>query len=450
MWLSVLTAGVKGAPGSALATLQAEREQDRLANSVRKRRRVDGALPPTGANPREAKALSGTTIATLQLAIDTREGGHTPTRLSQLAADLLLGTTQPSTANQYAALIRRLHSWCAEQGVAGNPPSVSTFVAFVAEYCKDHTSSSGVRAVFAAMNFFASLAGYPSPAADPLAVRAKEAASRRLGSQGIPKAALFAAELVPTSALLGGTLSFRDQHTQTHIQVLQAANGRFDDLFRSNLGDLVFIPLDRIDIVIFGTKTDKSRKGLVATIPYSALPSSAYGQLVNLLARGATRLAALSVQIQQPLIDSFTQSVRAGAQEIPETIPLFPSSCVEPLLAIRSSLGIPLPVHALPLFGEWLSADSLNERSDLSQRAAYKPLLRAVKLLAAPAGLSPSDVGCHSLRRGGATELQAAGASPAQMLLALRHKSPASTLLYASPAAAAAALAALARGNGPA
>ena len=88
--------------------------------------------------------------------------------------------------------------------------------------------------------------------------------------------------------------------------------------------------------------------------------------------------------------------------------------------------------HALPLFGEWLSADNLNEHSVLSLRPAYKPLLREVKNLAEQAGLNPDDVGCHSLRHGGATELQAAGAFPAQLLLTLRHKSPAFTLLYAS------------------
>jgi hypothetical protein len=71
-------AGIKGAPGSVLAALQAHREQDRLVNEVRKRRRLEGALPPAGAGKRESKALTPATIATLQLAVTTREGEWPP------------------------------------------------------------------------------------------------------------------------------------------------------------------------------------------------------------------------------------------------------------------------------------------------------------------------------------------------------------------------------------
>lgn len=353
-------AGIKGAPGSALASLQAQREQDRLANSVRKRRRLEGALPPAGSNPRESKALSAAAIATIQLAVDTREGGHASPRVSPLTADLLLGKTQPTTANQYTAHIRCLHSWCTAQGLAGNPPSPATFVDFVTAHSREHTSSSGTRSMFAAMNFFANLAGFQSPAMDPAALRLKEAISRRLGSQSIPKAPLFAAELAPVSPPDHGQPSFRDQSFRTHIQVLQAANGRFDDLFRANLGDLVIFPLDRIDMILFCTKTDKDKRGLVATIPYSAVPSSAYCQLFTLLGRGAARLAALPEQTLHPLVDSFIQTVPARSLEIPETIHRFPNGCLDPLLTIHSSLGVALPVHALSLFGEWLSADKLN------------------------------------------------------------------------------------------
>jgi hypothetical protein len=420
-------------------------------NEVRKRRRLEGALPPAGAGKRESKALTPATIATLQLALTTRERGVATTLLTPLLADQLLGNTQPTTANQYAAHIRRMHTWCAASGLAGNPPSPTTFMAFVSAYTKDHTTSSGTRSVFAAMNFFADLAGFPSPALDPLAQRMKEAATRRLGTQSIPKAPLFAAELVPAPQPGSSPIvpSFRDQAFSAHILVLQAAQSRFDDLFRTNLGDLVTIPLNRIDAVFFGSKTDKDKKGMVASIPYSADPGSAHYQLLALLARGAARLAALPEQIRQPLVDSFCLTVPAEAQQIPETIFLFPNGCVEPLLALRSSLGIALPVHALPLFGAWLSLDHLQANTDLNQRTSYKPLLREVQRLAAPAGLHPSDVGCHSLRRGGATELQAAGASTGQLMLALRHKSPASSLLYSSPAAAAAALCSLNSGAKP-
>jgi hypothetical protein len=446
-------AGIKGVPSSVLEALQAQREQDRLVNEVRKRRRLEGALPPPSANKRESKALTPATVATLQLAVTTRDRGVPSIPLTPLLADQLLGSIEPTTANQYTAHIRRLHAWCAAAGLPGNPPSPLSFMAFVSAYTSSHTTSSGTRAVFAAMNFFADLAGYPSPALDPLAQRAKEAATRRLGTQSIPKSPLFAAELAPAHLPSQGAIvpSFREQAFSTHMLVLQAANGRFDDLFRANLGDLVNIPFSRIDAVIFGTKTDKDKRGLVASIPFSAEPGSAHYQLLALLARGATRLAGLPAQIRQPLVDSFCQTVAADsakASPVPETIHRFPSGCLEPILALRSSLGLQMPVHSLPLFGAWLSSNSLCISSDLAQRASYKALLRQVKQLAPAAGLGPADVGCHSLRRGGATELQAAGASPGQLMLALHHKSLSSTLLYASPAAAAAALCALSN-SGP-
>lgn len=427
---------------STLAILQQQRMEDCLANAIRKRRRLPGALPPPGAGQRESKALTPATMEILQLALTTREGSRASAQLTPKAANLLLGVTEPSTANQYASHIRRLQTWCKSQGLEGNPPSPSTFLAFIAAFSAEHTSSSGTRAAFAAMNFYADLAGFTSPALDPLAQRAKKATSRLLGSPGIPKAPLFAAELGPPQ-LDPTNPSFHHQATHVHFLVLQAASGRFDDLFRVNLGDLVVVPGSRIDAVVFGTKTDKAKTGQVATIPYSRHPSSAYYQLLALLARGAARLAALPQPLLSLLVDAFIRSV--GIEEIPESIHRFPVGCLDPLL----SLGIALPVHSLPLFGSWLYMDTLQLSSRLDHRMAYKPLLRKVKQLGAAAGLDPADIGCHSLRRGGASELQAAGASQPQLMLSLRHKSPASSLIYASPAAAAAALAALSHSTDP-
>jgi hypothetical protein len=101
-----------------------------------------------------------------------------------------------------------------------------------------------------------------------------------------------------------------------------------------------------------------------------------------------------------------------------------------------------MPVHELRLFGAWLSADTLQETTALAQQASY--LLRKVKLLAAAvAALSPADVGCmHSLRHGGATELQAAGAAPDPLMQALQipHIHHAPLCLTSSSAAAVSAL----------
>ncbi len=105
-------------------------------------------------------------------------------------------------------------------------------------------------------------------------------------------------------------MSFRDQTLRTQSQVLQAANCRFDDMFRENLGDLVVIPMDRVDVLLFSTKTDKDKRGLVASIPYSADPHSAFQQLFFLLARrGTARLASLPALTRLPLVDTFIQTV---------------------------------------------------------------------------------------------------------------------------------------------
>ncbi len=118
-------AGIKGAPGSVLFALQEQREQDKLANEIRKRQRLEGGLPPTGAGQRESKALTIATIETLQPALTTLDHGVASAPLTPPIAELLLGKLQNSTANQYTALISKLHAWCAAQGLAGNLQSPS-------------------------------------------------------------------------------------------------------------------------------------------------------------------------------------------------------------------------------------------------------------------------------------------------------------------------------------
>ena len=90
-------AGIKAGPGeprvSALSTLQQQREEDCLANAVRKRRLLEGGLPPAGIGRREFKALAPATIETLQLALSTRDGGRASVPQSPHAANELLGET---------------------------------------------------------------------------------------------------------------------------------------------------------------------------------------------------------------------------------------------------------------------------------------------------------------------------------------------------------------------
>ena len=110
-------------------------------------------------------------------------------------------------------------------------------------------------------------------------------------------------------------------------------------------------------------------------------------------------------------------------QPTPKAMYSVPSGCLDPLRVLCSSTGQALPVHALPHLGEWLSAAGiLQEPSVLAARSGYKPL----NCMASRAGLNPGDFGSHSLRRGGASKLRAAGASPEQRLLGLQHESPTS------------------------
>ncbi len=160
--------------------------------------------------------------------------------------------------------------------------------------------------------------------------------------------------------------SFHGLALHVHTLVLQAAEGRFDDVFRVNLGDLIVVPDDRIDAVVFGTKTDKAKHGMIITIPFSCCPGSAYCQLLGLLARALARLAALPQPLLSQLVDAFLLTV--GSQPIPETIYSFPAGCLEPLLSIQSSQGTALPAHSLPLFGAWLSSDVLSVSSSLAAR----------------------------------------------------------------------------------
>ena len=224
--------------------------------------------------------------------------------------------------------------------------------------------------------------------------------------------------------------------------MLQAAKLRYDDTYRANLGDLVFVPFDRIDLPLFGTKTDQKRLGQQSPIPFSTEAGSAWVELTTLLNRGALRLATLPIDVRDRLIDQFVSAV--GNEPLPATISAFPAGCLDPLFGLCSSVsGEPLPIHRLPLFGDWLSKNHLGTTGRLAGRASYKPLLRRVKLTAARIGIDPNTVGTHSLRRGGAFEMDASNAPPDLIMQALRHTTAASTQRYLSPSIKAARIAAL-------
>ena len=418
--------------------------------AVRLRRRLEGALPPIGAAAKESKRLSPSTVAVLQQAVNLRPGASV-TVLTAETADAMLGSTQPSTANQYASSIKAFFHWCETTGERFDPPSGDAFATYVLtrpEAIPQRGRRAAPRTLFAAMNFFAALARFQSPTSDLGALSARDAIRRRLGQRNARATPIFAADLAPGAHPIANPPEEAEPlsvlASRVHLLVLQAGKLRYDDTYRSNVGDLVFVPNDRIDLPLFGTKTDLKREGQRSLIPFSGSPDSAYASLVELLRQGSIRLATLPQKIRDHLIDDFVASV--CAEPLPATITSFPRGCLEPLLGLRSSVsGQPLPVHKLPLFGAWLTKDKLGLSSHLTARTSYKPLLRLVKKAAAKANLDPGTVGLHSLRRGGAFEMEAGLAPEGLIGAALRHTTQASTKRYCSPAMTAARVAAASR-----
>jgi hypothetical protein len=97
--------------------------------------------------------------------------------------------------------------------------------------------------------------------------------------------------------------------------------------------------------------------------------------------------------------------------------PLFPGTELAQLDELRSSSGASFPAGALPLFGAWAVDRSLVRFTKGSPRRGggplslgwglgYKRALAWVKKTASLTGLDPKKFGTHSLRRGGAIELQ--------------------------------------------
>ena len=113
----------------------------------------------------------------------------------------------------------------------------------------------------------------------------------------------------------------------------------------------------------------------------------------------------------------------------------------EDIFDLASSLyDMGLPVHCLPVFGHRLF-DPLDKSTDLDKPVSYSAFLRAIKRILSAAGLNPSTVGTHSFRRGGTAERVDEGASNAQVMQLLRHRSEASGRTYIMSAARSTALA---------
>lgn len=378
--------------------------------------------------------------------------------LSAAEADLLIGGTAPPTVNTYTRSLDRFwkrHMASRDTTPSFPIPDAGSLRADIEALASDPQvqSAAGSKTLIAAVDFFARIAGLPSPGQDRGVQTARGAILRRKGLARAKKAPLFADDITAArsqresapSPSSGPATQFSWSHDpwEAILLFIEAATLRYDDLRRVQLADLAWLG-DRVEFPLVGTKTDKSRTGQRASIPRSDLPASACARLLQLLSEAARRLCALEDGAREALFAGASAALTAAAPPLRLPHGLCPH--LETLASLRLASGLPLPVGALPLFGRWNTAPVLPTVAfDSNGAGAFDPvpypqILRRVKALAASLGLNPRQFGVHSLRRGGTTAMQAAGASRTQLATALRHRSLASTMEYESGAASQMAL----------
>jgi hypothetical protein len=314
-------------------------------------------------------------------------------------------------------------------------------------------SAAGSKTLIAAADFFARVAGTPPPGLDPGVQTAKGAIFRRKGLARAKKAPMFADDISTAFAqrrLESGArqgpaapFSWELDPWEAILLFIEAATLRYDDVRRVQLADLAWFE-DRVEFPLVGTKTDKARMGQRASIPRSDAPASACAQLVRMLTAAAHRLCSRDDELRETLFAGVRPAWPATT-----AMPRFPPGLcpsLDTLTRMATEAGTPLPVGSLPVFGNWSTATSLPviatdpRGGGAFDPVPYKRVLTAVKQLALSLGMDPRRFGVHSLRRGGTTAMQAAGASRLQLATALRHRSLASTMEYESGAASQMAL----------
>jgi integrase len=98
-----------------------------------------------------------------------------------------------------------------------------------------------------------------------------------------------------------------------------------------------------------------------------------------------------------------------------------------------------LPVHCLPLYGQWQHA-RLDATTDLREEAPRYTFLALCAHVCASVEVAGNGLGGHSFHHGRAMELFYGNASGEAVTEVLRHRSAASTLPYATDAARLASL----------
>ena len=364
----------------------------------------------------------------------------------------------PTTWNRYTSTLLRWEAYAAREGTPFLPADAAHFANFLAEAAAGASGHTQTKQRSCAIDALSVLARVPSPVANDM-VRDVRAGLRRtlVGTRGRARP-IFSYELPAADALpplvpgRGGgprrlapgdavaPLSVRKRAREQAVRcsaVLEAAALRFDDIVESQIGDAVVLP-DLIALTIFGSKTDTRLTGQPAVLPAPADPSSGAFALLESIRLGLSRLRALDPTTLVELATRFRAQLPArhiGQGE--SELCAFPAD-IRDLARPLYALG--LPVHCLPLYGQWQHA-RLDGSSDLMAGVASHVFLALTANALTAVGVEATGLGAHSFRRGRAVELFHGNAPREVVTEVLRHRNPASTRPYITDAARMASLA---------
>ena len=432
-------------------SLAETRRRELLRESVARRR---------AGQPRRLKVLDPTARRLIAAAVRLRSAPlHGAVAPSDAAIAMAARGLAPTTWNRYASTLTRWEAYAAGAGTPFLPADPTHFANFLAAAAVGALSATQTKHRSCAIHALSGLAGVPSPVADALvrdvrsgvrrALRGTRGRARPIFTHEIPTADALPSppsgrgggprRLAPGAAV--APLSVRKRARAQAMRcaaTLEAAALRFDDIIEAQIGDAV-VNTDHIDLSVFGTKTDAALTGQAAVLPGPAVAGSGAHAFLEGVRLGLSRLAALPAATLVPLAARFRAacSVRErgrGAMEF-ATYPADIQALAAPLYAVG------LPVHCLPLYGQWQHA-RLDAETDLREGVTRSTFLALSSHVLSSVGVDAAGLGGHSFRRGRAIELFHNDAPYAAVTEVLRHRSPASTRPYVSDAARLAALAA--------
>ena len=278
----------------------------------------------------------------------------------------LLDSMAPNTRSAYSGQLRSFASWCKASCRSPLPASPGTVAAYIHSLRDSSRSMSTIQQALAAISRLHAACGFPPPSASEEVRAAMAASSRLLGRKSKKKAALTAG---PVSLILSYIPQDRliDLRDRALISVGFCGAFRRSELASLRMDDLETAPpgpdgRKRVFIHVRRSKTDQTGKGM-------------------------------------------TKCIFSG------------STAVDPVKEL----------------GAWIRAAGLSgtgclfpgfRKGDSMQHSPISPgsIARMLKARASAAGLDPSDISGHSLRRGFITSAVRAGASERSIMNQTGHR----------------------------